>query len=68
MVRAGRSSNAGVDALSSGIAHMIATVGVRVVELSRDKWWKLALSLLIDFIGFMSYFIPLVRMLYTRCT
>jgi hypothetical protein len=58
---AGRSSNTGIDALSSGIAQMISTVGVRVVELSRDKWWKLALSIIIDFIGFMSYLIPLVR-------
>lgn len=28
--------------------------------MSRDKWWKLAISILIDLIGMMSFIIPLL--------
>jgi hypothetical protein len=32
-----------------------------VVELSQDKWMKLAISILIDIIGILTFLIPVVR-------
>mmetsp|Transcript_54306 Transcript_54306/g.128589 ORF Transcript_54306/g.128589 Transcript_54306/m.128589 type:complete len:124 (-) Transcript_54306:73-444(-) len=39
---------------------MLSGVGDKVIELSRDKWYKLVFSILIDIIGIMTYLIPLL--------
>ena len=40
---------------------MIRGLGQKVVELGQDKWTKLAISVLIDIIGVMTFLIPVVR-------
>ena len=51
--------------MASGMAgkmdEIVSGLGQKVLELSQDKWVKLALSILIDLIGILSYIIPLVR-------
>ena len=39
----------------------IGGLGNKVVELSQDKWMKLAISMLIDIIGILTFLIPVVR-------
>jgi hypothetical protein len=39
----------------------IGGLGSKVVELSQDKWMKLAISILIDIIGILTFLIPVVR-------
>ncbi len=40
---------------------LIGGLGSKLVELSQDKWMKLAISILIDIIGILTYLIPVVR-------
>jgi hypothetical protein len=51
--------------MASGMAgkmdEIVGGLGRKVLELSQDKWMKLALSILIDLIGILSYIIPVVR-------
>ena len=42
---------------------LIGGLGSKLVELSQDKWMKLAISILIDIIGILTYLIPVVRQL-----
>uniref|UniRef100_A0A7S0VU74 Uncharacterized protein n=1 Tax=Hemiselmis tepida TaxID=464990 RepID=A0A7S0VU74_9CRYP len=42
------------------VTGFVAGLGDRVVELSRDKWWKLALSIMIDIIGILTFLIPIL--------
>ena len=50
--------------MASGMAgkmdDLVSGLGQKVLELSQDKWMKLALSILIDLIGILSYIIPVV--------
>ncbi len=39
----------------------VSGLGNKVVELSQDKWMKLAISMLIDIIGILTFLIPVVR-------
>ena len=40
---------------------MLSGMGAKIVELSQDKWMKLAISILIDIIGILTFLIPVVR-------
>jgi hypothetical protein len=44
----------------AGVDGFVRGIGDKVVTLSRNKWWKLALSILIDLIGLLSFLIPLL--------
>mmetsp|Transcript_67373 Transcript_67373/g.166407 ORF Transcript_67373/g.166407 Transcript_67373/m.166407 type:complete len:132 (+) Transcript_67373:42-437(+) len=46
--------------LPGRVASFVQGLGEKVILLSRDKWWKLALSIMIDIMGFMSYFLPVL--------
>merc|ERR1712216_369908 len=48
-----RHRNSGMDAMLSGM-------GAKIVELSQDKWMKLAISILIDIIGILTFLIPVL--------
>jgi len=41
---------------------------VKVLELSQDKWMKLAISILIDIIGILTFLIPVVRLNHPVCS
>ena len=43
-----------------GLDGFVRGIGDKVVSLSRDKWWKLAISILIDLIGLLSFIIPVL--------
>jgi hypothetical protein len=47
--------------LAHKVDEVISGLGAKVVELSQNKWMKLAISILIDIIGILSYIIPVVR-------
>ncbi|KAJ1494639.1 hypothetical protein T484DRAFT_1765008 [Baffinella frigidus] len=49
-----------VSGLAQSMEKMLSGVGDKVIELSRDKWYKLVFSILIDIIGIMTYLIPLL--------
>ena len=54
------SSHRGSGGLASTVEGAIKGLGETVVQLSRDKWAKLVISVLIDIIGFLTYFIPVI--------
>mmetsp|Transcript_34117 Transcript_34117/g.53200 ORF Transcript_34117/g.53200 Transcript_34117/m.53200 type:complete len:133 (+) Transcript_34117:59-457(+) len=51
-------------AQNGGMANKVEAVvkglGEYVIQLSRDKWAKLVISVLIDIMGFLTYFIPVL--------
>jgi len=55
----GRSGAGGIPG-GSGVANAVQKVGEYVITMSQDKWWKLFFSIIIDFIGILSYIVPVL--------
>ena len=50
----------GSSSSSGGIDGFVRSLGDKVVSLSRDKWWKLIISIVLDLIGLISFLIPVL--------
>ena len=50
----------GTSSSSGGIDGFVRSLGDKVVSLSRDKWWKLIISIVLDLIGLISFLIPVL--------
>jgi hypothetical protein len=51
-------------AAASKMDEIVSGLGQKVLELSQDKWMKLAISILIDIIGILSFLIPVVCLMF----
>merc|ERR1712205_199952 len=49
-----------MSAAAQKMDEFVSGLGNKVVELSQDKWMKLAISMLIDIIGILTFLIPVL--------
>ena len=49
-------------AAANKMDEFVSGLGNKVVEMSQDKWMKLAISILIDIVGILTFLIPVVSL------